>query len=159
MIKVLCVYCTRTGHTKALMQAISDKLGAELVEITDGKNRSGLLGYVSAAIAGLSKSLPKIRDIRTANNMGEYDQVIVGMPIWSETTCPIAKAFLKKYGHDITGKVYYVVTHASDNLYERPIQKLDEFLGRPHEAHLSVSSKKSDLSGEVDRFVAKVKGN
>ncbi len=50
MIKVLCVYCTRTGHTKALMQAISDRLGAELVEITDGKNRSGLLGYVLSLI-------------------------------------------------------------------------------------------------------------
>ena len=157
MSDILCVYCTRTGHTERLMQEISRKLGAELVEITDGKDRSGFRGYVSAAIAGLRKTPPAIREIRTAKPLGEYAHIIVGMPIWSENACPIARGFLRQYGSSIRGDVSYVVTHASDRPYDAPIARLDDYLEKPHKWHLSVSSKKEDLSHEINEFTAKIK--
>ena len=156
MSHILCIYCTRTGHTETLMQTISRKVGAELVEITDGKDRSGFWGYVSAAVAGLRKNPPAIREVQTAKPLEEYDQVIVGMPIWSENTCPIARGFLQQYGSRIRGDVSYVVTHASDRPYDEAIARLDDYLGKSHRWHLSVSSKKDDMSREIDGFTAKI---
>lgn len=157
MSSILCLYCTRTGHTESLMRSIAEKVDGELVEITDGKDRRGALGYIGAAIAGLRKSLPELREFRTERPLEEYDKVILGMPIWSENTCPIARSFLAKYGSRIKGDVYYVVTHGSEMPYDRPIAQLDKILGKPHKLHLSVSSRRDDLDRQAEAFANQLK--
>ena len=44
MSDVLCIYYSRTGHTKKAMEEIAEALDAELVELNDGVDRSGLRG-------------------------------------------------------------------------------------------------------------------
>ena len=36
-MKTLCLYCTRTNTTKAVMENIAGILGADLAEYTDGR--------------------------------------------------------------------------------------------------------------------------
>ena len=40
MRDVLCIYYSRTGNTKKVMKAIASEMDAELVELTDGIERS-----------------------------------------------------------------------------------------------------------------------
>lgn len=40
----LCIYYSRTGNTRAVMEKIAELLDAELLEITDGKARKGVVG-------------------------------------------------------------------------------------------------------------------
>lgn len=159
MSSTLCVYCTRTNHTKRIMESIAAELGADLAVITDGVNRSGMLGYVNAAFIAMRKRLPDILAVNAPRPIHEYDTIILGAPIWAETVCPLAKAFLKRYAPLIHGKVFYVVTHMADNPYEEQVQKLDSILGKPHIAHMSVSTKKDDLDAKisVSDFVLKIK--
>ena len=156
MSSTLCVYCTRTNHTRRIMETIAAELGADLAVITDGVDRTGMLGYVNAAMTSMRKQLPDILSVKTPKPIREYDTIILGAPIWAETVCPLAKAFLKRYAPLLHGKVFYVVTHMADNPYKEQIQKLDGFLGKPHIAHLSVSTKRDSLDAEITDFVSKM---
>ena len=43
----LCIYYSRTGNTRAVMEKIAELLDAELLEITDGKARKLSLIHIS----------------------------------------------------------------------------------------------------------------
>ena len=102
----------------------------------------------------MRKKPPELKEVKTEKPISEYGTVILGMPIWAETTCPIAKAFLQKYGRSIRGDVAFVVTHLSDNDYDRPIAQLDAYLDRPHKAHLSLSTRGENLTAQIDAFLS-----
>ena len=44
MHDILCIYFSRSGNTRAAAEQIAAALDAELAEITDGQDRSGLKG-------------------------------------------------------------------------------------------------------------------
>ena len=46
MNHVLVVYFSRTGHTRVLAEGIARALGADLEEIRDRTDRTGLLGWL-----------------------------------------------------------------------------------------------------------------
>ena len=156
MSKTLCVYCTRTNTTKKIIETVAASLDGDLIRITDGVNRAGPLGYVGAAVTALKRSLPEILSVNTRMPITEYDRIILGAPIWAETVCPLAKAFLHRYGPLINGKVFYVIIHMVKNPYDTPIAKLDNILGRPHSAHLSVSTKNENLESEIEAFISQI---
>lgn len=156
MKDILCLYYTRTGTTKALMETIAARLDAELVEYTDGKDRSGVLGYLGCCVASYSKKLPKVRKIVTQRPLSDYSHVIIAMPIWAEGACAVGRGLLEQYRDELPQSVHFVITHMAANDYEGAIQKLDGLLNAPHASHLSVSTKKGDLSAEVEQFVAKI---
>ena len=97
------------------METIAAELGADMAFITDGVDRTGMLGYFNAAMTSMRKRLPDILSVKTPKPIREYDTIILGAPIWAETVCPLAKAFLKRYAPLLHGKVFYVVTHMADN--------------------------------------------
>ena len=45
MRDVLCIYYSRTGNTKRVMETIAKEMDAELLALTDGVERSGLRGW------------------------------------------------------------------------------------------------------------------
>ena len=49
-MKTLCVYYTRTNTTKTVMETIAGRIGADLAEYTDGRDRSGFMGFVGACL-------------------------------------------------------------------------------------------------------------
>ena len=60
-MKTLCLYYTRTNTTKAAMEHLAKLLDADIAEYTDGKDRSGALGYVGACFASMKKTFPEIQ--------------------------------------------------------------------------------------------------
>ena len=59
-MKTLCLYYTRTNITKTAMEHLAKLLEADLAEYTDGKDRSGVTGYIGACFASMKKSYPAI---------------------------------------------------------------------------------------------------
>jgi flavodoxin len=47
-MKILIVYYSRTGRTKKIAEKIQYRLNADIDEISDTKNRAGILGWLSA---------------------------------------------------------------------------------------------------------------
>lgn len=44
MSDILCIYYSRTGHTRRAVKEIAEALDAEIVAITDGRDRQRLEG-------------------------------------------------------------------------------------------------------------------
>ena len=156
MKKTLCLYYTRTNTTKDAMEHLADLLGGDTAEYTDGKNRSGLLGYISCCLASEKKVLPNLR-ITGEVDLSEYDRVVVGMPVWAERPCVMGKAFLTKFSAQLPDEVYLLVTHSGKNDYEAKINQLDECLASPHKAHLSLRTKENaQKNQEIIAFAEKI---
>ena len=115
-MKTLCLYYTRTNSTKAAMEKLAQLLDADLAEYTDGKDRSGLMGYIGACFVSAKKTRVTITE---HVDPASYDRVIIGMPIWVEGPCAIGRAFINQYKDSLKGEVYYAVTHMGKGAYEK----------------------------------------
>lgn len=146
-MKTLCLYYSRTNTTKAVMETIARRIGADLAEYTDGRDRSGIRGYVGACFATVNRTLPKVT-VEGGVDLGAYDRVVIGMPVWVEGPCAIGRALIKKYRDSLPRGVYYVVTHMGANDYMTKIKAMDGLLGRPSSGQFSVRTKENDYIGE-----------
>lgn len=150
-MKTLCLYYTRTNTTKAAMEHLAQLLGADIAEYTDGKDRSGIKGYIGACIASMKKTYPEVA-IKGNVDLGAYDRVIIGMPIWAEGPCVIGKALIDQYKDSLPEQTYYAVTHMAKAGYDKKIQALDEILGRPSAGYVSVQTKEHDYLADIEEF-------
>ena len=156
-MKTLCLYYTRTNTTKAAMEHLAKVLDADLAEYTDGKDRSGALGYVGACFAGLKKNW-KIT-VEGNLSIGDYDRVLIGMPIWVEGPCAVGKALIRQYADSLPQDVYYVVTQMGPSDYSSKIKKLDDLLGRPAAGQVSLKTKDNDFLKDAEEFAGTLKAD
>lgn len=102
MNKKLVVFFSYTGNTKMIANMIKDKLNCDILEIEtvipystdyqtvvdEEQNNEG------------SKVLPEIKDINI--DLNNYDEIIIGTPVWWYNAAPAIRKFLTKY--DLSGK-------------------------------------------------------
>ena len=150
-MKTLCLYYTRTNNTKKAMEHLAKLLGADLAEYTDGKDRSGVAGYIGACFASMKKSYPAVT-IKGNVQLEDYDRVIVGMPVWVEGPCVMGKAFINQYKDCLPQDVYYVVTHMAPSGYDKKIQAMDEILGRASAGYATMQTKEHDFLQDIEDF-------
>ena len=150
-MKTLCLYYTRTNTTKTAMEHLAKLLDADLAEYTDGKDRSGVTGYIGACFASMKKSYPAIT-IKGDIQLEDYDRVIVGMPVWVEGPCVMGKAFINQYKDCLPQDVYYVVTHMAPSGYDKKIQAMDEILGRASAGYATMQTKEHDFLQDIEDF-------
>ena len=122
-VKILVVYYSATGSTKAVAQTIADTANADLFEITpvdpytsDDLNWTDDNSRVSVEHNDESK-----RDVEltktTPDNWEQYDTVFVGYPIWWGIAAWPVNNFIN--GNDFSGKtVITFCTSASSGLGE-----------------------------------------
>ena len=151
-MKTLCLYYTRTNTTKTAVEHLAKLLNADVVEYTDGKDRSGIKGYIGACFAKIREDVEIKGDI----DLSSYDRVIIGMPIWAEGPCVIGKAFIDKYKDSLPQEVYYAVTHMAKNSYEAKILDLDQILGRLSKDYVSVQTKNHDYLKDIEAFAEQI---
>lgn len=90
-MKTLVVYYSRTGTTAKIAKEIAENLKCDLEEIHDTVNRQGILRWF---LAGRDGSLKKTTVIeKTKFKPSGYDRVIIGTPIWVNTT-PAIRTYL-----------------------------------------------------------------
>lgn len=106
MAKELVAYFSASGTTAQVAHDLASAIGADLFEIapTTPYTRADLdwnnKGSRSSLEMGDESSRPAIA--RTVANMGEYDLVYVGFPVWWYVEPRIIDTFLESY--DFTGK-------------------------------------------------------
>ena len=155
-MKTLCLYYTRTNMTKEAMEHLGKHLDADIACYSDGKDRNGALGYVGACVASLKKRFPKVT-IEGDVCLGDYDRVIIGMPIWVEGPCVVGKALIDQYKNSLPQDVSYVVTQMGPSDYSSKIKKLDDLLGRPSTGQISLKTKEHDFLKDAEAFAKTLK--
>ena len=112
MNKKLVVYFSYTGHTKMIANKIKEKLDCDILEIETVEPYSTDYDTVvnDEQNGERSNFLPEIKDINI--NLDNYDEIILGTPVWWYRPAPAIRSFLAKY--DLTGKtVIPFATNAS----------------------------------------------
>ena len=133
MSKKLVAYFSATGTTKKIAVNLAKEEGADLFEITpekpytaddldwrNKKSRSNVeMGDPNCHPAVISK----------VEDMGQYDEVILGFPIWWGREPSIVDTFLKQY--DFSGKtIVPFCTSGGSGLGHATVERINNLLGR-----------------------------
>ena len=102
MNKKLVVYFSYTGHTTMIVDKIKEKLDCDILKIETVEPYSTDYDTVVNDEQNSERSnfLPEIKDINI--NLDNYDEIILGTPVWWYRPAPAIRSFLTKY--DLTGK-------------------------------------------------------
>ena len=101
--KKLVVYYSYTGHTKMIAESIQQKLKCDILEIKPVKPYSTDYQTVVDEEQNneSAKKTPEIEKID--KDLNNYDEIIVGSPVWWYTIVPVIRTFLKE--NDLSGKI------------------------------------------------------
>ena len=101
-MKKLVVFYSYTGHTKMIAENIQQKLNCDILEIKPVKPYSTDYQTVVDEEQNNS-SVGKTPDIQKIDkNLNDYDEIIVGTPVWWYTIAPVIRTFLTQ--NDLSNK-------------------------------------------------------
>lgn len=149
MMKRLVVYYSLQGHTKRVAELIADKTGSDLLEIKAEKNYNLLTVAALGRTHIKNKHTPPIEPIRC--DLDDYDEIILGTPVWWYTFVPHVRSFIKIY--DLSGKsVRLFSTHGGAN--GTTFQDLRESIGKAdYKGQQDFSGRGSVLEDAVNRWL------
>lgn len=156
-MKILCVYYSRTGSTEKLMEEIAQELDCEIVKLTDGVDRSGVLGWLRSGMQAMARHVPQVEKPETKLPLGEYDLVILGTPVWAGRCSAPARSFLIQFGEELKD-VAYVITRASDGHYDEVFDQMDLYVKRPHVRAVSIRPNAVGAAFWRDEFLSGLRG-
>ncbi len=131
-MKMLVAFYSRAGNTKKIAEKIANNLNADVDEIIDKKDRSGIKGCFSGPIDIL---LNNETEIENKKNPLEYDLVVIGTPVWVGTMVPAIKTYLSKNKFN---RVAFFCTY--NNGAGRTFKEMEKSTGKP-EAVLGIVKK------------------
>lgn len=156
MSDVLCIYYSRSGNTRKAMEEIATALDAELVEITDGVDRSGTAGWLRSGMDAMRKTTEPLVPFETGRPLQEYRLVIVGTPVWAGRCSSVIRGFLKKHGRKLTNAAY-VVTRGSEKRDENIYNQMDLYVPAGHEAAVSLRTGSVGYTFWQEEFLRQVR--
>ena len=100
--KKLVIYFTYTNHTKMIADKIQQKLNCDIIEIKPVNQYSKDYQKVVDEEQNNSSSNKTPEIEKTNINLNEYDEIIIGTPVWWYTIAPVIRTFLTE--NDLSGK-------------------------------------------------------
>ncbi|MCU0679259.1 MAG: flavodoxin [Planctomycetes bacterium] len=155
-MKTLVVYFTRTQTTKKAAEMLAEKLSADLEEIKDQADWSGVVGYLRAARAAMKNKTTEISDSKF--DPAAYDLVVVGTPVWVGCVTPAIRAYLQK-NKELIRQIAFFTTQGSAQR-QRALDDLRNLAGREPAAELWLKTAvvvKGDPSAEINAFYEKIR--
>lgn len=154
--KILVAYFSHSGNTKGIAEDIQKKTGADIFEITTVNKYSNDYNTVldEAKAEQNDNARPELSS--KVENMGQYQTVIIGFPIWWGDMPMALYSFLDEY--DLSGKtVLSFCTHGGSGLCgtDKNIQQEEKDAKVADGLAISDSSL-NKAGGDIDKWL---KGN
>ncbi len=154
-MKTLVVYYSRTGNTKLVGNELAAALDAHVEELTDRKNRQGVMGWLNA---GSDARRKRLADLEPAiHNPAAYDLVVLGGPVWAFTICSPTRTYAIAH-RDEFKHVAFFCTLGDYRFAEKTFAELREAAGMEPVATLAMSEGDvhDDHSEALTEFVSKL---
>lgn len=104
-MKKIIIYYSYTGHTKMIAEYMAKKLGCNILELKPVKPYSTNYQTVVDEEQTNDTEL-HLREYEPLNiNLKEYDEIILGTPVWWYSISPVIRSFLKN--EDLTNKTIF----------------------------------------------------
>jgi flavodoxin len=94
MKDILVAYYSRTGKTRLVAEELAMLLEADLEEIQEKKDRSGMMGYLSG---GRDATLNRPAELSSRHTADPRRIVVLGMPVWAWGPPPAMRAYVAAY--------------------------------------------------------------
>ena len=115
MSKKLVAYFSASGTTKRIAEMVAEAAGADLYEIEP------TVPYTKADLNWMDKtSRPEIKP--TDAKVADYDEILIGFPIWWYVAPTIINTFLEAY--DFTGKKITLFATSGGSGFGKTVQEL-----------------------------------
>jgi len=147
--KILVAYYSKTGHTRNIAEKIAKMLKADVDEIIDKTDRSGIKGWI---FGGRDAMKEKDTEILFKRDPSGYSLVILGTPVWAWTVTPAVRKYLKE---NVLKKVAFFCTYGG-----APSKTFIEMerLSKEPVATLGIKDKEINLHDlEIKQFCEKIK--
>ncbi|MEG0779518.1 MAG: hypothetical protein RRY95_00395 [Oscillospiraceae bacterium] len=158
MSDILCIYYSRTGNTKRMMEEISAALDAELVELKDKVERGGTRGYLRCGLDAMRKTTDPLELYETEKPLFAYRLVIVGTPVWAGRCSSVVRSFLRKQGGNLPDTAY-VITRSGDSKFTEVYRQMDGYLHKPHLCDVSLRCNSVGCAFWQEEFIRTVKNH
>jgi flavodoxin len=153
-MKTLITFYSRTGSTKTVANELRKLLKADIDEIIDRKDRSGILGYIGAVRDMLLK---KPAEIAYKKSPKDYDLVVIGTPVWATTMTPAVKTYLAANCRDFKN-VSFFSTQGGDPP-QKVMQNMEALCQKKPKAVLQLVGKKvktGEFEEQLKEFAKKL---
>jgi flavodoxin len=145
MSKILVLYSSRTGFTRAIAGDIACACGADVEAIEVVNQRGPASGYVRSAIeAALHLETPILSARRVPS---DYDIVVIGTPIWLWNVASPVRSYIKGHRRQFRRVAFFCTSGGSG--HAKVFRDLESLCGRPAVATWAVTD--VDVSGEFHR--------
>jgi len=141
-MKSLVVFYLRTGTTRTVAEAVSERLGSDVDEIHDTRDRRGFIGWMSAGRDAGKRKLTTIKDV--TKDPGQYDLVVIGTPVWNNTVSTPIRTYIAQH-RDRLNEVAFFCTQDTEK--SRVFEEEELLVGRKPVATLALR-KKADVEEE-----------
>ena len=154
--RILVVYYSRTGNTRKVASELAAALNADIDEISDFENRSGIRGYFRSGRQAFWRKVVPLRPPRLKPD--GYDLVVVGTPIWNVSLPSPVRAYLREHRRVIRASAFFCTCGGMG--MERVFQQMTDESGQSPIAKLVILEAKLDTPvarGDVGAFVADIR--
>lgn len=152
-MKTLVVFYSRTGTTKKVALEIANKLGAEIEEIKDTVNRSGVKGYLVSGRDAMKKRLTTLE--LTTKNPADFDLVIIGTPIWGWNMSVPVRTYITEKKGDFKKVAFFCTMGGTGD--DKAFAEMEQIIGQKPVATLALLTRdvaKNDFAEKLEKFTA-----
>ena len=157
-MKTIIVYYSLDGNTKQAAETLAKAIGADICPIEPVKpiKSAGKPTFRTLMQGGRQVTFglcPKLKDFSA--DLGEYDRIILGTPVWAGKCASFVRTFAKKYAkqHGLSDKVTAVFTLSGSGDNSKCIADLKKLLPNIGES-VSLVGKGNALSADNEKKLA-----
>jgi menaquinone-dependent protoporphyrinogen IX oxidase len=154
-MKILVTYYSRTGTTKKVAEALSQRLGAEIEEIKDTQDRSGVKGYLISGRDAMKKRLTTLQPVKF--NPADFEQVIIGTPIWAWNLSAPVRTYLEEQKNHLKSVALFCTMGSSDpKLVIKEAEKIIQKKIFAQAGFRTVEVVKNEFTDKLEEFAQKL---
>lgn len=134
-MRTLILFYSRSGTTASAAHRLAEQLKADIGEIVCDRYRFPFLGYARAGHNSLKRVLPPIT--MPSQDIGSYDRLILGTPIWTSYPATPMRAFLSQ-NTDWPEHIALFVTYGGHSPPEKALKEMASMLPTETEARVAL---------------------
>ena len=128
-MKKLIVYYSLEGNTQYIAESMAGKLSADILKLEPVKayKDKGFAKFIWGGKSAVMAEKPKLQPYDV--DLSQYDEVIIGFPIWASNITPPIRTFVCDNQEELKAKKIAVYACQSGNGAEKAFAKLKDLLG------------------------------
>lgn len=124
--KALVVYYSRTGNTKKVAEDIAVALNADIEQLVDKKDYSGVMGFMKAGKAASKEQPADLAPVKY--DPSKYEMVILGTPVWAWNMTPAIRAYITNNKQAF--KSISIFTTSGGTKPDKIVEKMETLAGK-----------------------------